>query len=146
MLFTNWMRSYPYRREMNRHWSVSTSRHRSEDDKTICEERALIDDLLFWVSIDHFYSWWNQRSSSEIFLIFDSDFYLYQFTLAALQLESELNSSDLFFWISFQSNSCRFAVRAILDSCKSSNSCNLAFYLAYQAVKSLQWRQILNHS
>jgi hypothetical protein len=43
----NWMRSYSYRRKMNRHWSISTSRHRSEDDKTICEERTLIDDLLF---------------------------------------------------------------------------------------------------
>ncbi len=50
MLFTNWMRSYRYRREMNRHWSVSTPRHRSEDDKTICEERTLIDDLFFWIS------------------------------------------------------------------------------------------------
>jgi hypothetical protein len=26
------------------------STHRSEDDKTICEERALIDDLFFWTS------------------------------------------------------------------------------------------------
>jgi hypothetical protein len=29
----NWMRSYRYRKKMNRQWSVSTSRHRSEDDK-----------------------------------------------------------------------------------------------------------------
>jgi hypothetical protein len=62
------------------------------------------------------------------FLTFDLDFYLYQFILAALQFESELNSNDLFFWISFQSNSCRFAVKAILDFRKSSNSCRFAFY------------------
>ncbi len=30
-----------------------------------------------------------------------------------LQPESEFNSSDLFFWTSFQSNSCRFAARAL---------------------------------
>jgi hypothetical protein len=30
-----------------------------------------------------------------------------------LQLESELNSNDLFFWTSFQSNSCRLAVKAL---------------------------------
>jgi hypothetical protein len=151
----NWMRSYRYRKEMNRHWSVSTSRHRSEDDKTICEERILIDDLFFWISIDHFYSWWNQRSSFEIFLIFDSDFYLYQSTLAASQFESEFDQQTIY---SFESRSINFVSlrsqsnlstlashQTLTNFRKSSNSCNLAFYFVYQVVKFLQWRQIHNH-
>ncbi len=64
-------------------------------------------------------------------------FLFYQSTLAILQLESELNSNDLFFWISFQSNSCRFAVKAILDSRKSSKFCNSRFS---RVVKFLQSR------
>jgi hypothetical protein len=96
MLFTNWMGSYPYRREVNRHWSVSTPRHRSGDGKTICEERALIGDLFFWTSPDHFYPWWNQRSSFGIFLIFDSDFYLYQSILAAPQSENEFDQQAIY--------------------------------------------------
>jgi hypothetical protein len=52
-------------------------------------------------------------------IIFRNFFYIWLRFLSlsiyfrCLQFESELNSNDLFFWISFQSNLCRFAVRAI---------------------------------
>jgi hypothetical protein len=147
MLFTNWMRSYRYRREMNRHWSVSTPRHRSEDDKTICEEQTLIDDLFFWISSIIFTRDEIRDHLSRFFLIFDSDFYLF-ISLLSLPRSPRTNliSRRSILLNLAQSNSCRFAVRALSDFCKSSNSCNLAFHFAYQVVKSLQWRQILNHS
>jgi hypothetical protein len=158
------MKSYRYRKKMNRHWSVSTPRHRSEDDKRQSAKNEL------WLMI---YSFEPHRSfllvmKSEI--IFRDFPYIWLRFLPlsvysrCLQSESELNSSDLFFWISFQSNSCRFAVRAIFilasrqilatpDFCKSPNSCKIAPQSEQsrsphisQAVKSLQWRQILNHS
>jgi hypothetical protein len=122
---------------------------RSEDDKTICEERALIDNLFFWISSiisirdeirDHL-----PRFFSYIWLRF-LPLSVYS---RCLKSESELNSSDLFFWTSFQLNSCRSAVRAIFDSCKPSNPCKIASQSEQssfsQAVKPLQWRQILNH-
>jgi hypothetical protein len=82
MLFINWMRSYRYREEINRHWSIFTFKHKSEDDKTICEERALIDDLFFWISSIVFTRDEIKNHLSRFFLIFDSDFYLYQSTFA----------------------------------------------------------------
>jgi hypothetical protein len=116
MLVTlNWMRSYRYCKEMNRHWSVSI--HLDTDQKTIRNNLRRTSfnwwSTLYWVSIDHFYSWWNQRTSFEIFLIFDSGFYLYQSTFAVSQLENQFNQQTIY---SFESRSIkfgRFAVRAI---------------------------------
>jgi hypothetical protein len=95
--------------------------------------------------IDHSYSWWNQRSSSGIFLIFDSDFYLF-ISLLSLPRSPRTNliSRRSILLKLVQSYSCRSAARA--TSIPASHPCNLAFYSAYQAVKPLQWRQILNHS
>ncbi len=132
------------------------SLHLDTDQKTIRDNlrRTNFDwwFTLCWVSIDHFYSWWNQRSSSEIFLIFDSDFYLYQSTLAALQLESGLNSSDLFFWTSL--NQIRAASQSeqspisashqILAKIASQSEQSRSPHIQ-QALKLVQWRQILNH-
>ncbi len=116
MLFTNWMKSYRYRREMNRHWSVSI--HLDTNQKTIKDNlrRTSFD----WWSIllnliDHFYSWWNQWSSFEICLIFDSDFYLF-ISLSSLSRSPRTNliSRRSILLNLVQSNSCRFAVRANL--------------------------------
>jgi hypothetical protein len=140
------MRSYRYRRKMNRHWLISTSKHRSEDDKTICGKRILIDDLLFAESQSIIFRlWWNQRSSFEIFLIFDSDFYLYQSILAALQFESEFDQQTVY---SFESRSIKFVPlrsQSNLDLA-SHQTFAISHILQAQVVKSLQWRQILNHS
>jgi hypothetical protein len=148
MLVTlNWMRSYSYRREMNRHWSVSI--HLDTDQKIIKNNLRRTSfgwwSTLCWVSIDHFYSWWNQRSSFAIFLIFDSDFYLYQSTFAALQLESEFDQQTIY---SFETRSIKFV------SFRSQSNPDLASHQTLatphisqaQVVKLLQWRQTLNHS
>jgi hypothetical protein len=81
------------------------STHRSEDDKTICEERALIDDLFLWISSIIFIRDEIRDHFSRFFLIFDSDFYLYQSILAVSQLENEFDQQTIY---SFESRSIKF--------------------------------------
>jgi hypothetical protein len=101
MLFTNWMGSYRYRREMNRHWSVSTPRHRSEDDKTICKERALIDDLFFWTSSIIFIRDEIRDHLSEFFLYLTQIFIILSvYSRCPAARERIWSAGDLFFWIS----------------------------------------------
>jgi hypothetical protein len=127
----NWMRSYRYRKEMNRHWSISTFRHRSEDDKTICEERTLIDDLFFWISSIIFTRDEIRDHLSRFFLYLTQIFIFLSVYFRCFAVRERIwSADDLFFWISL--NQIRVA----------SQSKQISFS---QVVKFLQWRQILNH-
>jgi hypothetical protein len=134
------------------------SLHLNTDQKTIRDNlrRTSFDwwSTLCWVSIDHFYSWWNQRSSFEIFFIFDSGFYLYQSTLAVSQFESEFDQQTIYCFesrsIKFvslrsQSTLSTFASRWILAKSAPQSEQFRSPHIS-QAVTFLQWRQILNHS
>jgi hypothetical protein len=143
------MRSYRYRKEMNRHWSVSTSRHTSEDDKTICVERALIDDLFFWISSIIFTRDEITDHLSRFFLYLTQIFiFISLLSLSAIWIRAWLTissfesqsiiltifavSSSNANWIqaiySFESRSIKFVSlrsQSNLHFRKSSNSCNL---------------------
>ncbi len=130
------------------------SQHLDTDQKTI-------RDNLRRTSFD----WWSillnlNRSFllvMKLEIIFRDFFYIWFRFLSlsiysrCLQFESELNSNDLFFWISFQSNSCRFAVRAIFDFCKHQilakslrNSLNFYNDVRFWITKSI--RRTTNHN
>jgi hypothetical protein len=132
------------------------SLHLDTDQKTIRDNlrRTSFDwwSTLCWVSIDHFYSWWNQRSSFEIFLIFDSDFYLYQSTLAASQPENEFDLQAIY---SFEPRPTKFVPLRSQSNPRSLQATKplqnrfavgATSIFAYQVVKLSQWRQMMNQS
>jgi hypothetical protein len=128
------MKSYRYRRKMNRHWSISTSRHRSEDDKTICEERALIDDLFFWISSIILFVMKSEiifRDFSYIWLRFLS--LIVNPRCSAARERIEFRRSILLNLVSIKFVPLRS--QSILDLRKSSNSCKSS-----QVIKFLQPR------
>jgi hypothetical protein len=142
MLFTNWMRSYRYRREMNRHWSVSI--HLDTDQKTI-------KDNLRRTSFD----WWSillnlNRSfllvmKSEIIFRNFSHIWLRFLSLSiysrcfAVRERIEFKRSILLNLVSIKFVSLRS--KSTLDLRKSSNLCKSS-----QVVKFLQSRILLRIS
>jgi hypothetical protein len=130
----NWMRSYRYRREINRHWLIST--HLDTDQKTI--KQSAKNEL--WLMI---YSFESHRS---FLLVMKSEIIFRDFSYIWLRFlslsvysrcfavrERIWSAGDLFLWISL--NQIRVA---------SQSEQFRSLYIS-QVVKFIQWRQILNH-
>jgi hypothetical protein len=120
---------------MNRHWSVSTFRHRSEDDKRQSARNGLWLMIYSLLSLSRTFLF--VMKSEIIFRDFSHiwfRFLSYQSILAVSQLESELNQTIY----SFESRFDQIRIASQSEQSRSSHTS--------QVVKLLKWRQILNHS
>jgi hypothetical protein len=125
----NWMKSYSYRREMNRHWSVSTSRHGSGDGKRQSAKNGLWLMIYSLLSLNRSFLFVMKseiifRNFSYIWLRFLS-LSVYSRCLAAR--ERIWSADDLFFWISFNQIRVASQLEHSLDFRKSLNPCKICF-------------------
>ncbi len=96
------------------------STHRSGDDKTICEERALIDDLFFWISSIIFIRDEIRDHLSRFSLYLTQIFiFLSVYPRCSAARERIWSAGDLFFWTS--SNQIRAAPQSEQSSIPASH-------------------------